>query len=123
MKNFYNFLYVLLLLPLSLKSFPRKEPVYTAQNTTEYKFNKETCHFNEKKLYGKIQFVAFKVDADITVSIVNNFADLKVKFVENFPDQCGEWQVVEHHPDLKVYITENLADLKIQLVSNFPGIP
>ncbi len=83
----------------------------------------ENCQFNGKKLYGKIQFVEFENQADITVQIVNSFPDLKVKFVENFASQCGEWQIVEHNANLKVYIAQTGADIKIQPVINFPGLP
>lgn len=85
----------------------------------------DSCVYNGKKLYGKVQFVEFANQADFKVQIVNNFPDLKVRFVENFADQCGEWQVVENgiQADFKVFITESFADFKIQTVMNFPGLP
>lgn len=83
----------------------------------------DTCKFEGKKLYGKIKLVENQYDADVKVKIVNAFPDLKVKFVENFADECGEWQIVENNEDLKVYITENFPDIKIQPVNSFPGLP
>jgi len=83
----------------------------------------DSCFYNSKKLYGKIQLVEFASQADIKVQIVNSFPDLKVQFVESFADQCGEWQIVEFNGDLKVYITENTPDIKIQPVNSFPGLP
>lgn len=85
--------------------------------------SQENCLFKGKKLYGKIQFVEFENQADVTVQIVNSFPDLKVKFVENFADQCGEWQIVESNASLKVFITQINADIRIQPVENFPGLP
>ena len=83
----------------------------------------DSCMFNGKNLFGKIQFVDYANQADIKVQMVNNFPDLKVKFVDNFADQCGEWKIVEHHGDLKVYVVERFADIKIKIVENFPGLP
>lgn len=83
----------------------------------------DSCYFNNKKLYGKIRLVEDIYDADIKVQIVNSFPDLKVQFVENFADQCGEWQIVEFGEDLKVYFTESFPDIKIQPVANYPGLP
>ncbi len=80
------------------------------------------CTFEGKKLYGKIRLVEYASQADVKVKIVNSFPDLKVKFVENFADDCGEWQIVENGEDLRVFITENFADLKIRPVNSFPGL-
>lgn len=91
------------------------------KSTLDILFN-ESCAFNGKKLYGKIKLVEYASDADIKVKIVSAFPDLKVKFVENFADDCGEWQIVENNEDLKVYITESFPDLKIQPVVAFPGL-
>lgn len=83
----------------------------------------DSCYFDSKKLYGRIQLVEYKNEADITVKIVNSFPDLKVQFVEGFADDCGEWEIVEHNGDLKVYITESFPDIKIKVVNSFPGKP
>jgi hypothetical protein len=42
--------------------------------------------------------------------------------VEHFPDECGEWQVVENFPDFKVQIVDAFPDLKVQVVEHFPGV-
>jgi len=83
---------------LGIVSFHTKEKV-NINNTIKF----DSCEFEGKKLYGKIQFVEYASQADIKVKIVNSFPDLKVKFVENFPDDCGEWQIVESSRGLKVY--------------------
>lgn len=83
----------------------------------------ETCLYNGKRLYGKIQVVEYAHQADVKVKIVNSFPDLKVKYVQSFPDDCGEWQIVDFCPDLKVYFTDSFPDIKIKLVTSFPGIP
>ncbi|KAB1159592.1 hypothetical protein F7018_04595 [Tenacibaculum aiptasiae] len=82
----------------------------------------DSCTFEDKKLYGKIKLVENAIDADVKVKIVNAFPDLRVQFVENFANKCGEWQIVENNEDLKVYITENFPDIKIQPVTSFPGL-
>jgi hypothetical protein len=83
--------------------------------------DKESCTFNNLRLYGKIKFVdSFP---DITIKIVESFPDLEVKIVNSFPDKCGLWQIVESFPDLKVKIVESFPNLKIKFVDSFPGIP
>ncbi|MFD0863589.1 hypothetical protein ACFQ1M_15340 [Sungkyunkwania multivorans] len=82
----------------------------------------DSCYFEGRPLYGKIKLVENKSQADVTVKIVSSFPDLKVKFVEHFADDCGEWQIVEHGEDLRVYITENFEDIKVKPVSSFPGL-
>ena len=54
---------------------------------------------------------------------MTHFPDLKVKTVQHFPDDCGEWQFVEHFPDFKIQYVEHFPDLKIQRVEHFPGVP
>lgn len=83
---------------------------------------KDDCTFKGKKLYGKIKFVEYASNADIKIKIVNNFQDLKVKLVESYADDCGEWQVVEYGEDLKVYVAESYADIKVKFVTSFPGM-
>lgn len=89
-------------------------------NTNIHKL--DSCFFEGKRLYGKVKFVAHESQADVKVQFVTSFPDLKVQFVECFPDACGEWQVVEHYPDLNVYVTESFPDIKIQTINSFPGI-
>ncbi len=71
-------------------------------------FNKGSCTFNGKKLFGKIQ-------------IVTSFPDVKVQKVSSFPDSCGKWQFVTSFPDTKVQFVTSFPDVKIQYVSSFPG--
>ncbi|SNR13828.1 hypothetical protein [Tenacibaculum jejuense] len=92
------------------------------RETLNPKIQSDICRFDGKKLYGKIRLVEYASQADIKVKIVNSFPDLKVKFVENFANDCGEWQIVEHGEDLRVFISENFADLKIKPVNSFPGM-
>jgi len=82
----------------------------------------DDCKFKGKKLYGKIRFVERASEADIKIKIVNNFEDIKVKLMESFADDCGEWEVVEYGEDLKVYVAENFADIKVKFVTSFPGM-
>ncbi|CAL2093280.1 hypothetical protein [Tenacibaculum sp. 190524A05c] len=102
---------------LVIVSFHKKEKV-NIYNTVKL----DSCVFKSKKLYGKIQFVEYPSQADVKVKIVNSFPDLRVRFVENFADECGEWRIVENNADLKVYITENFPDFTIQPVTSFPGL-
>ncbi|WP_299714304.1 hypothetical protein [uncultured Tenacibaculum sp.] len=92
----------------------------TAETNPDISYN--LCRFKGNKLYGKIRLVEYASQADVRVKIVNSFPDLKVKFVENNADDCGEWEIVEYGEDLKVYITENFPDLKIKPVNSFPGL-
>ena len=80
------------------------------------------CAFEDVPLYGKVKFVEYSGQADFSVRFVNAYPDVKVQFVQSFPDNCGEWQVVEFGEDFRVYVDEHYADLKIQLVNNYPGI-
>jgi hypothetical protein len=57
-----------------------------------------------------------------TIQIVDAFPDLKVKIVEAFPDDCGEWQIVVAFPDFKVQIVDAFPDIKIKYVEAFPGL-
>jgi hypothetical protein len=84
-------------------------------------FDKGSCTFNGKKLYGKIQVVdAFP---DIKVQVVDAFPDVKVQEVNAFPDKCGMWQMVKAFPDTKVQYVTAFPDVKVQYVKAFPGVP
>ncbi|MBL8916074.1 MAG: hypothetical protein JNM17_35570 [Archangium sp.] len=82
-------------------------------------FNKGSCTFNGKKLYGKIQEVSSF--PDVKVQVVSSFPDVKVQKVSSFPDSCGKWQMVTSFPDTKVQFVTSFPDVKIQYVSSFPG--
>ena len=45
------------------------------------------------------------------VQITNSFADIKVRKVDAFADECGKWEIVD-----------NFADFKVQFIDAFPGI-
>lgn len=82
-------------------------------------FNKSSCTFNGKKLYGKIQEVtAFP---DVKVQVVTAFEDVAVQKVTAFPDKCGKWQMVTAFPDTKVQFVTAFPDVKIRYVTAFPG--
>jgi hypothetical protein len=83
-------------------------------------FDQISCTYNGKPLYGKVQFV--ESFADIQAQVVTFSSDLKVKLVNSFADECGEWQLVESFPDLRVKIVESFPDLKIQFVESFAGV-
>lgn len=83
-------------------------------------FDKGSCSFKGKKLYGKIQVVtAFP---DVKVQKVTAFPDVKVQEVSAFPDKCGKWQMVTAFPDTKVQFVTAFPDVKIQYVTAFPGV-
>lgn len=82
-------------------------------------FNKSSCTFNGKKLYGKIQIVTSF--PDVKVQEVSSFPDVKVQKVSSFPDSCGKWQFVTSFPDTKVQFVSSFPDVKIQYVNSFPG--
>lgn len=82
-------------------------------------FDKVSCSFNGKKLYGKIQIVtAFP---DVKIQEVSAFPDLKVQKVTAFPDICGKWQIVNAFPETKVQFVTAFPDVKIEYVTAFPG--
>lgn len=73
------------------------------------------------QLKGKVRFV--ESNADYKVFVGDPFPDLRVKFVNNFPNDPGEWQVVPAFEDFTVQIVQNKsrADFTIQSVEHFPG--
>jgi hypothetical protein len=82
-------------------------------------FDKSSCTFNGKHLWGKIQEVtAFP---DVKVQVVSAFPDVKVEKVTAFPDKCGKWQMVTAFPDTKVQFVSAFPDVKVQYVTAFPG--
>ena len=82
-------------------------------------FNKGSCTFNGKKLFGKIQEVTSF--PDLKIQVVTSFPDVKVQNVSSFPDSCGKWQMVTSFPDTKVQFVTSFPDVKIQYVTSFPG--
>ncbi|MDY6785448.1 MAG: hypothetical protein SW833_23340 [Cyanobacteriota bacterium] len=83
--------------------------------------NPSSCSYRGTRLYGKVSIV--EAFPDIKVQVVNSTQDLDVKFVESFPDECGEWQIVDIFPDIRVQFVNIFPDLKVRLVNSSPGIP
>lgn len=46
----------------------------------------------------------------------------KVKIVDSFPNNIGEWQFVEYGEDFRVQFVDSFPDIKIKYVSSFPGV-
>lgn len=82
-------------------------------------FDKGSCSFNGKHMWGKIQEVTSF--PDVKVQVVTAFPDVKVEKVTAFPDKCGKWQMVTAFPDTKVQFVTAFPDVKIQYVTAFPG--
>ncbi|MGK7929747.1 MAG: hypothetical protein AB4290_31645 [Spirulina sp.] len=94
--------------------------LFTPDVLADAAIDPQTCTYNGKKLYGKVQIV--ENFPDFKVEVVTSFPDLRVKTVTSFPDDCGEWQFVEHFPDFKIQLVEHFPDFKIQFVEHFPGV-
>ena len=58
-----------------------------------------------------------------SVQRVSALADLKVKAVDAFPYNCGEWEWVDSLPDFTVQFVDALPDITIEFVDAFPGRP
>ena len=56
------------------------------------------------------------------VKVVEHFADLKVKVVDSFPDDIGEWKFVEYGEDFTIQFVDSFPDIKIKYVNAFPGV-
>ena len=56
------------------------------------------------------------------VRVVEHFADIKVKAVDAFPDDIGEWKFVEHGEDFTVQFVDSFPNIKIKYVNAFPGV-
>ena len=106
MRNTFGVLSVTLLTLVSDSALANPAPIAPQ---TLGSFDKGSCTFNGKKLYGKIQ--------EVTA-----FPDVKVQKVTAFPDKCGMWEMVTAFPDTKVQFVTAFPDVKIQYVNAFPGI-
>lgn len=71
------------------------------------------------QVYGKIKFV--DNFADYQVKMVEHHEDLRVEYVDNFADEPGKWEVVEHHEDFSIEVVEHHEDFSVKVVDNFPG--
>ena len=56
------------------------------------------------------------------VRVVSSFPDLKVKTVDSFPDDIGEWQFVDYGEDFTIQFVDSFPDIRIEFVDSFPGV-
>ena len=77
------------------------------------------CKYNNIQLHGKVKVVSHS--ADFKVKIVDYAADLNVKPVKYAPNDCGEWQFVEHSEDFTIQFVEYAEDFTIHYVEHSPG--
>jgi hypothetical protein len=98
--------------------------VPTTDTNTGYSsrgFNKSSCTFNGKKLYGRVYFTKYSFESDIKVYVTNySFeSDLRVYLTDYSFDasSCGRWYPTDYSfdSDFKVYLTNYSfeSDLKI----------
>lgn len=78
------------------------------------------CTYNGIELYGTVEIVNAFGDLQISPTIAGG--DIKVKFVENFPDSCGKWQVVDAFADFSIEFVKGGEDISVRFVGNFPGV-
>lgn len=50
---------------------------------------------------------------------MDSFEDIRVEFVEIFPNECGKWKKVDVFPDFKVKVVDSFEDIKIIEVDVF----
>ena len=81
------------------------------------------CTLNGIKLWGNVRMVDETETPDFVLNIDDNFPDLDVE-ITDFPDSCGEWNMVDFDEDFTVRIdpNESFPDFTITY-SDFPGIP
>lgn len=72
----------------------------------------EDCTYEGIRLFGRVQVVTGF--ADIDVQKKDALADLDVRFVNAFPDACGEWQLVDSFPDFTVRFVDSFPDITIK---------
>jgi hypothetical protein len=71
------------------------------------------------KIRGHVQFV--DNSADYKVKAVESSPDLRVQIVEYFPDDPGEWQVVDSFPDYKIQLVDSFPDFTISVRDESSG--
>ena len=99
--------------PLMTSYIPTASVAQTAPADVE-------CSVNGIELFGRVHIVEH--DADVRVKMVEHFADLNVDPFSTFPNDCGEWQFVEHNADFTIRFVESNADIEIELVQAFAGM-
>jgi len=60
--------------------------------------------------------------SSINLQDVSSFPDLRVKAVEHFPDDIGEWQFVDYGEDFTIQYVDSFPDIKIEFVEHWPGV-
>lgn len=84
-------------------------------------FNRISCTFNGKKLYGKVYFTKYSFESDIKVYVTDySFeSDLKVYFTDySFEaNSCGKWYPTKYsfEADIKVYLTNYSFESDLQI--------
>ena len=92
------------------------------------------------KLAGKVKIV--RNFGDIKIKVVNSFPDIRVMFsllksitapvflpfiirvklVDAFPRDIGEWEIVDYGEDFTVEIVNSFPDVRVEFVDSFPGV-
>lgn len=78
------------------------------------------CNLKGIQLFGEVSVVP--ANADLTVEIVPSGGDLKVQWINQHADQCGEWRRVGLGADFTIQIVPSGGELKIQEVTSAPGL-
>jgi hypothetical protein len=82
-------------------------------------FDRGSCTFNGKKLYGRIQAVTSS--PDVRVQVVTSSPNVRVQKVTSSPSSCGRWQMVDSSPNTRVQFVSSSPDVRIQYVTSSPG--
>jgi hypothetical protein len=83
-------------------------------------FNKSDCTCKGIPLKGKVKVVSY--GEDLTVQVVSYGANLSVQAVSYSPDNCGQWQFVDHGEDFTVKFVDYGEDFEIMFVERSPGV-
>ena len=67
-------------------------------------------------------YKGIRLAGNIRVQVVQCFPDLRVKTVDSFPDDIGEWQFVGYGEDFTIQFVDSFPDIRIQFVDSFPGV-
>lgn len=46
----------------------------------------------------------------------------RVRVVDSFPDDIGEWQFVDYGEDFTIQFVDSFPDIRIEFVDSFPGV-
>lgn len=78
------------------------------------------CRCKGIPLHGRVRVV--DGNADFTVRVVTSaLADLSVRRVTSYPNECGEWQFVNDFSDFTVRFVDGSADFTIRYVDSYSG--